>query len=538
MNKTWMKILRGVGYVAFFVMALLIFVRLTFPTDQARELARSMLRDKLGAERVEIADLDIDGLILPSGVTATKVEIDLPPIKVKTPERGVDVDGPPRLLEAEELSVSGSLFGLLGGAIEAEIEGKVQGGELSEARVSWERGAPFAVAAKLTGVELGSESLFQTLTGFDVLATVGGQIDLQVPTSDAEGRVAIAWSEIEGGIELELGDVKIVQPIIDTVMNREPVRMAFTNTSLGVVRLKLVAEGAAAGGAPAAGAGAPAEAKARRAGANVIAIEELSAEGGHVQIALAPKATLTLQPGLGLKDAVINVHLAVKIDDSWFEIEEKDRKDPSKMTKPNIGVRTMLSMGALKAYVQDGQFGIGLVGPLSRLKPQLERPRTRVGAGGVGTGGGRKINVDVPGGDEEEGEEPNGSDVRPGTTPSKPVDVARQRTPPAEPKARALPAAPSPSTFERPGRAPITRPNGMTRGSPGGFERPRPKIQLDPIQPEPAAEEGGEPPEEPAVEEPAGEELPGEPAEGEHLEPEPGSEGAPEEPLPEEPMHE
>jgi type II secretion system protein N len=531
-KKTLAKILRGVGYVAFFVVALLLFVRLTFPTDQARELARSVLKDKLGAERVDIADLSIGGFILPSGVTVSGVEIDLAPIKVKTFERGVDVDGPPRMLEAEELSISGSLFGLLGGSIDAEIEGKVQGGTLSDTRVVFERGQTLSLASTLTGIELGSESLFQTLTGFDIIATLSGQLKLDVPTVDDGGRVEITWSDLVAEIGLELADATIVQPIIDTVMNREPVRMAFTNTSLGVVRVKLKAEGPAAGAATAAG-GTTADAKARRAGPNVIAIEELSAEGGHIEIALAPKATLTLQPGQSLKDAVLNVHLAVRIDDGWFEIEEKDHKDPTKMTKPNIGVRTMLSMGALKAFTQDGQFGVGLVGPLSRLKPQLERPRTRVGGTGAGPGGARRINVDHPGGeDEENGDEPS----RPTASPSKSSAIGAEptkRTPPPleEPRARPVAAPPSPAGMDRPGRTPITRPTPVSRGVPGGnLDRPRPKIQLDPLAPGLEPDEGDE------IGEPHAPPAEVEPLVNGDAPPEPGGEGELEAPA-EEPIH-
>jgi hypothetical protein len=190
---------------------------------------------------------------------------------------------------------------------------------------------------------------------------------------------------------------------------------------------------------------------------------------------VAPKATLTLQPGLGIKDANINAHLVVKIEDPWFEIEIKDRKDPTKTTKPNIGVRTMLSMGALKAFVQDGQFGIALVGPLGKLKPRLVRPRTRVG--GPGIGGGRKVNVDHPADEPDEGDDDSGAAPR---TPP-PAVVA-----PEPAKARSMPGGGA-----RPAQPVVRTPTGISRSKPGGrFDRPRPKIVTDELMPEPHDEPG------------------------------------------------
>jgi len=224
----------------------------------------------------------------------------------------------------------------------------------------------------------------------------------------------------------------------------------------------------------------------------VIAIEEISVTGGDIEIALAPKATITLQPGLGLKDALINAHLAVKIADAWFEVSVKDPKDATKTTKPNVGVRTMLTMGPLKAHAQDGQFGIGITGPLGKPKVQPERPRTRVGGGA----GARKMNVDQPGGESDGNDE--GDDAEP-TRPG---------------RANPSPGMPSPETkteelnrpFGRsePMRPPVVRTPVGGRAFPGQLGEPRPKIVTEPVAPaveapvvppaaEPPAEGAGEP---------------------------------------------
>ncbi len=505
MDKTppvWLKVLRWVGYGLFFLFALVLFVRFTFPTDQARDFMKSQLAQRLGAQRVDIADVGINGL-LPNGATLEGLEIEMAPVKVKTPERGVNVDGPPRIIFAEELSVSGSLMGLASQNYDVEFEGKIQGGELNGGRLLWEKGGPLtAEIEQMQGIALGSEGMFLSLTGFDIIATLGGKVKVEIPSVDKDGKPALLMEQMAANIELELADAKIIQPIFDTVMSREQVRMAFTDTKLGTVTLKLTSEG---GGAPATGGDVKG---ARRA--TVIAIEALGAVGGDIEIALAPKATITIAAGQTLKDAIVNVHLAVKVSDGWFDIEVKDPKDPTKKTKPNVGLRTMMNMGALKAFVQDGQFGVGITGSLGNPKVALERPRTRVGSAGGATGGGRKVNVDH-GGDD------GGEDL----------DAPAAPTPkPARTESRAKPVSTPPiagnggnlgGNAERPSKAAITRPAVMGKGAPtANLGRTKPNLNgpadLQPvgesIEPEVPHEEP------PAVEPDPGVEVP---VEGEPL---------------------
>lgn len=497
MNKPWMKVLRWVGYVLFFVLALVLCVRFTFPTDQVKEFAKAQIAQRLGAERVEIADIGISG-IFPSGGSVEGLEIELPPVKVKTAERGVDVMGPPRTLMAEELSVSGSLLGLASQNYDLEFEGKIQGGDITGGKFLWEKGGPLAAEiVEIKGLELGSEGLFQTFTGFDVIATLNGKLKADIPAVEKEGKSVLQMDQMTGSVELELTDAKILQPIFDTVMSREPVRMSFTDTKLGTVTIKLKAE---AGTAPAAAAAVTPGAKTSksRADATVLQIEEISAVGGDIEIALAPKATITMLPGQSLKDAVINMHLAIRINDSWFDAEVKDPKDATKMTKPNVGLRTMMTLGPLKAHVQDGQFGVGITGPIGKAKVVPEKPRTRVAGGGAalgGSGGSRKINVDHPAGEGEDEEE----------------EAPKTRANPAGSESKAKPiSAPPVGNAER--SKAIVRPSSMSKGTPNGqiggqLGRPRPKLAtengevLEPVVEEPPP--GEVPHDENAVGEPA-----------------------------------
>jgi len=471
MNKPWMKVLRWVGYGVFFVVALLLCVRFTFPTDQVREFAKAQIAQQLGDERVEIADIGISG-IFPSGGSLEGLEIDMPPVKVKTPERGVDVLGPPRSFVAEELSVSGSLMGLASQNYDLEFEGKVQGGDITGGKFVWEKGGPLAAEiGEIKGLEIGSEGLFQTFTGFDVIATLNGKLKADIPVADKDGKSVLQLDQLTGAIELELTDAKILQPIFDTVMSREPVRMSFTDTKLGTVTIKLKADGAAA---PA--AGVPTAKGGKRSDATVLQIEEISAVGGDIEIALAPKATIMMLPGQSLKEAVLNVHLAIRINDAWFDKEVKDPKDPTKMTKPNVGLRTMMTLGPLKAHVQEGQFGVGITGPVGKPKVVPERPRTRVGVGGAGAtmGGGRKMNVDHPAGEEDVEEEA--------------PKTRTNNAPPTDSKARPVSPPSMVSPLDRaPGKPSIARPASLGKGVPGGqlggqLGRTRPKLVADPSE--------------------------------------------------------
>ena len=391
------KVLRVIGYVAFFLVALLLCIRLTLPTAQLREFVKMQIAERLGAESVTIEDISINGLF-PSGATVENLEVTLPPVKIKTPDRGVDVDSAPRVVTVEELSFDGSLLGAASGDIDFEFEGKVQGGDITGGRVSFKPGSPAKLSIEsMSGIALGSESLFLTLTGMDVIGTLSGKLDVMVPAVERDGKSTLAFEQMAATVELKMDEAKMIGPVIDTVMNREPIRMGFTDVELGTITIRAQSEGQ---GAPA--TGTDAKAAPRR---GLINFEEVSILGGDIEVMAAPKGNISIPPGQPIKDGSISLQLAVKIADTWFDKAEKDRKDPTKMTKPNSGLRTMMTLGPLKQHVVDGQFGVSITGPLAKPLVVPSRPRTRVGTT-PGSGGGRKLNVDQPEAEEEETEAP------------------------------------------------------------------------------------------------------------------------------------
>jgi type II secretion system protein N len=415
------KVLRFIGYAVFFLVALLLFIRLTLPTGQMKEFIKGQLAERLSAESVVIEDLSINGLF-PSGATVEGFELTLPPVKVKTPDRGVDTLSASRVLTIEQLSFDGSLLDAASGEFDFEFEGMVQGGEITGGRIAMKPGAGAKlVIEQMTGVAIGSESLFLSLMGMDVVGTLSGKVDVSIPSVERDGKDTLAFEQMAASVELKLDEAKMLGPVIDTVMNREPVRLAFTDVDLGTITIRAASDNQ---GGPATGA----DPKSPKRG--VINIEEASVLGGDVEVSSAPKANIAIPPGGSFKDGTIALHLAVKIADAWFDKTEKDRKDPTKTTKPNSGLRTMMTLGPLKQHVVDGQFGVSLTGALVKPAVATTRPRIRVGAGGAGATGGRKLNVDQPGGDTDDDES---------GAPAKPSRASRSISRPEADKPTAAP---------------------------------------------------------------------------------------------------
>ncbi|MCC6620256.1 MAG: type II secretion system protein GspN [Deltaproteobacteria bacterium] len=481
------KIGIGLGYVVFFVLCTAVFVRVLFPTDQAKEFAAQRLAEMTGAESVTIGDLGLSGFI-PSGVEIEKLEMRLPGVKVKTPERGGTALTEPRVVKVDALEVeTASLSGLLGGAPDVTFEARIGAGSIRGARYVREKDGPHVIKIEaIDKVPLGPERLFLSLVGFDIRGDLSGKIDLTIPVGERDGRMQTFFDQMGGRVEIQLRGAEVKSPIVDSAQGR----MALTDIDLGEVRLALQAEGGmAAANQPQTGDPKTRAPKGREA--TVIAIEEASVDGPDLGVAVAPRSAVSFVQGGGPKEASLNVHLALVIHDALIDKEAEDPKNPDKMTKPNVALRYLMQANPIKGHTVDGQFGVAITGTIGDAKVRTERPRTRVG----GTGGTtRKLNIDHPEGEGEDGGEDkpgdNGGATRPPppeTTSKRPTTIARPR--PTQPS---LPSTP---------------------GSPGG--RPRPVIPTDPVpgdeptaepEPIPVAPPTPEPP--PAVDPPMEPEAP------------------------------
>ncbi len=383
------RALRVAGWSLAFLVLLLLCVRLTFPTGALARMVEVRMSEALGATDVKIGELSLLGLI-PGGIELEEVEIAFKDVALKTDTPGKDrMVG--RILQAERLSVEASLGGLLGGEVDATFEGELMGGRLEGGRlIIPKEGMAELRVASISDVSLGSERLFAATTGFDVRGVLSGSIDLQVPVSSPEGKLTPDLGGLSGTIELAIADTRIDDPVVE----RNQMRQALTDVSLGLVTLK------ARAGDGKAGAGAGETDKRRQtSNATVIHLEEVSTTGPDLQMAIGQRAAITFPPGRSMAQAALRAHFAILIDEAFIGKEVDDPKAPGKKVRPNGALKLILEDLTRKGHVADGQFGLTLSGPLAKPTITTEKPRVR--AGGSGGGGNRRMNVDASEGDGE-----------------------------------------------------------------------------------------------------------------------------------------
>lgn len=400
------KILNIVGYFLAFLLFLLLFIRMTFPTTALGNMLKVRLADATGATSVVIGDVSLLGLI-PSGLSLEGVEVTFKDVAMKTEVPGKDrMLG--RLLQADELSVRASLGGLTSGEIDASFEGTVMGGTISGGRiiVPKEGIAELRIEA-IEGVAIGAERLFASATGFDLRGTLSGSVDLKMPlVIEENGKRLPQLSGLEGSINLVIGGAVVKDPVVE----RMQMRQALTDVTLGDVKLTAKAGG---GGSNAAASDKGAR---PRSGTTTIQFEELSASGPDVQLGVAPRAALVIPSGRPFNQSTIRTHFAIRVDEGYITREIDDPKNPGKKTQPNKIIQMLLEDLGRKGHLQDGDIGLAVTGPLSKPGVVTEKPRTRIGASGTA---GRRMNVDAGEGDgdggegEEPGDEGSTSPVRP-----------------------------------------------------------------------------------------------------------------------------
>jgi len=287
-------------------------------------------------------------------------------------------------------------------------------------------------------------------------------------------------------------------PIVDSAQGR----MALSDIMLGDVRLRLVAEGGTASTAqPQTGDPKARAPKGREA--TSIAIEEATIEGPELLVAIAPRSNVAFVQGGGIKDAALNVHLGLKIEDALIDKDAPDPKAADKTTKPNVALRYMMQANPIKGHLVDGAFGVAITGTIGDVKVRTERPRARVGSAATGTS--RKLNIDHPEGEGEgEGEDKpkakaTEGDAKPTTAePRRPTTVARPR--PTQPSMPSTLSTPSPRprpvipSEPVPGDEPAEHETAPTPSAP---PTPEPPPAIDPpMDPGVAPGEGGEVPHE------------------------------------------
>ncbi len=378
------KILRATGYFLAFILFLLLFVRITFPTDALGNLLKLRLADAVGATDVKLGEVSLIGLV-PSGVELEELEVALPDVTLKgpTPDKDRKVG---RVLHAERIAVEASLGRLMGGEVDATFEGTVMGGELKGGRIVFPKEGDAEIRVEsIEGVAIGAERLVAAATGFDVRGVLSGSIDLRVPMTAEDGARKPDLSGLDGTVTLTIADTTVKAPVIEQQGMRQPL----TDVKLGTLRLA-----AKVGG----GGGASPDARRPRAGATTIAIEEFSASGPDIQVGIAPRAAIVIPSGRALSQATLRTHFAVRIDPAFIEKEIDDPDKPGEKTRPNKALGFVLETLGRKGHVLEDNIGVSVTGSMSKPSVTTERPRTRIDASGTAA---RRMKVDA----EDEGEE-------------------------------------------------------------------------------------------------------------------------------------
>ncbi len=365
-SKVLTAVAKGVGYTVFFVVCTALFVRMTFPTEEARQFAEVQASSALKM-KVGIGQLDLLGL---GGLELQDVSLRLQPIEEKHPDGTPDLEKTkkqkPRIVQAERLAADLSILPLLfDGRREVAFEGEVQGGEIRDARfVQAEGEAPRLTIGKMAGIRLGPAQLLRGAIGYDLRGTLNGTLDLVLGKKP---------EDLRGAIDIALTHATIVAP---TVPTKEFGPIQLSDIKLGELQLKLKADKLSAFQT---GSKRP---RGRQTDQVVIYFEDVGASGEDVEVQFDETSVIKVVEGAPWSAAQVDIHFAVHLKDSWFD-KEVTAEDGSTSNPNKILKMAMKQNPRLRAATVDGVIGIYCKGTLGGLgKPDacgIERPRIRGG---------------------------------------------------------------------------------------------------------------------------------------------------------------
>lgn len=187
-GKRWVK---WVGYPAFFNVAFLAGLHLTFPYDT--------LRDRMAGEARKATGMNVEiGKVRLAGVTGVKIT-DLALSQsgsadyVVSNEDGAPPPAPPARIEIDSLTAKADVFALLSGKKAVKFAIDAWGGELNGRFVSSQDETVLTASAK--GINL-AQSPVQAFAGLDLEGTLDSlKVDLQSPGAD--------FSQADGTIEID-----------------------------------------------------------------------------------------------------------------------------------------------------------------------------------------------------------------------------------------------------------------------------------------------------------------------------------------------
>lgn len=206
------RILRAVGFGAFYLFSLITFAYVTFPYDRLRErLVQEFNQRQIGpdAMRLEVDELDSYWF---SGVEAEGIRL-IPAAKPTIPASVTPTSGSageaasapkPRVMTIDSAHVRLGLLGLLVGSKRLSFGAEAFGGTISGSTKEDGDGSR-RLELELSELALSEAPLLSDAVGLPLAGTMSGQLDLTLP----EGKLAKAEGKVQLKVEgLSAGDGK------------------------------------------------------------------------------------------------------------------------------------------------------------------------------------------------------------------------------------------------------------------------------------------------------------------------------------------
>ena len=198
MNAKQKRILRYVGYVAFYLFALLFFAFVTFPFDRLRtRIQNEFNASQTGPNPLSLRLGHLSSYWV-SGVRADDVDLIAPPSPI--PPEDPSKPNKPKVMRIDTLHARVSLLRLLFGTVHLNFGADAFGGEVSGFTSDADGGRKLEV--DIEDLSLANAPLLADMLGLPIGGTLAGHVEFLLPEgklSKAEGKVDLTFSGLSAG---------------------------------------------------------------------------------------------------------------------------------------------------------------------------------------------------------------------------------------------------------------------------------------------------------------------------------------------------
>lgn len=198
MNAKHKRILKWVGYCAFYLFSLTLFSYLTFPFDRLR----TRIQNEFNASQTGPNPLSLRLGHLSSywfsGVRAEDVELISPPSTI--PPDDPAKPNKPKIMRIDSVHARVSLLRLLFGTVHVNFGADAFGGEISGFTSDADGGRKLEI--DLDGLGLADAPMLADMIGLPIGGTLAGHVEFLLPEgklSKAEGKVDLKFSSLSAG---------------------------------------------------------------------------------------------------------------------------------------------------------------------------------------------------------------------------------------------------------------------------------------------------------------------------------------------------